>query len=145
MTSNAGSEGSVGGMGFGRTENDMVKEKTMKALRSFLRPEFLNRVDEIITFNHLTEENFLNIADIMLSELKQNLTDRGLSLTWDEALRQYLVKKAYSVTYGARNLRRTIQRDLEDPISECIIASFEKPISSIHICVENDAITLKTE
>jgi ATP-dependent Clp protease ATP-binding subunit ClpB len=145
MTSNAGSEGSVGGMGFGRTENDMVKEKTMKALRSFLRPEFLNRVDEIITFNHLTEENFLNIADIMLSELKQNLTDRGLSLTWDEALRQYLVKKAYSVTYGARNLRCTIQRDLEDPISECIIASFEKPISSIHICVENDAITLKTE
>ena len=145
MTSNAGSEGGVGGMGFGRTENDMVKEKTMKALRSFLRPEFLNRVDEIITFNHLTEENFLNIADIMLGELQQNLTDRGLTVTWDEALRQYLVKKAYSVTYGARNLRRTIQRDLEDPISEAIIASFEKPISSIHIGVENDTIALKTE
>ena len=145
MTSNAGSEGGVGGMGFGRTENDMVKEKTMKALRSFLRPEFLNRVDEIITFNHLTEENFLNIADIMLGELKQNLTDRGLIVTWDESLRQYLVKKAYSVTYGARNLRRTIQRDLEDPISEAIIASFEKPISSIHIGVENDTIALKTE
>ena len=123
----------------------MVKEKTMKALRSFLRPEFLNRVDEIITFNHLTEENFLNIADIMLGELQQNLTDRGLTVTWDEALRQYLVKKAYSVTYGARNLRRTIQRDLEDPISEAIIASFEKPISSIHIGVENDTIALKTE
>ena len=138
MTSNAGSEGSVGGMGFGRTDNDMVREKTMKALRQFLRPEFINRVDEIITFNHLTEENFLGIADIMLAELKQNLTDRGLTLTWDEQLRQLLVKKAYSVTYGARNLRRTIQSELEDPIAEQIIASFESPIASLHISVEDD-------
>ena len=138
MTSNAGSEGGVGGMGFGRTDNDMVKEKTMKALRQFLRPEFINRVDEIITFNHLTEENFLGIADIMLAELKQNLTDRGLELSWDEGLRQLLVKKAYSVTYGARNLRRTIQTELEDPISERIIASFESPITSLHISVEYD-------
>ena len=145
MTSNAGSEGGVGGMGFGRSDNDMVKEKTMKALRSFLRPEFINRVDEIITFNHLSEENFLGIADIMLAELKQNLTDRGLTVTWDENLRQYLVKKAYSVTYGARNLRRTIQRDLEDPISEVIINSFEKPISVIHITVVDETISIETE
>ena len=144
MTSNAGSEGGVGGMGFGRSQNDQTREKTMKALRSFLRPEFLNRVDEIITFNHLSEENFLSIADIMLAELKQNLADRGLALTWDEAIRQYLVKKAYSVTYGARNLRRTIQRSLEDPISEKIIESFEHPISSIHISVEEDRILLNT-
>ena len=145
MTSNAGSEGSVGGMGFGRTDTDLVKEKTMKALRGFLRPEFINRVDEIITFNHLTEDNFLAIADIMLAELRQNLNDRGLTVNWNEDLRQYLVKKAFSVTYGARNLRRTIQRDLEDPISEVIIASFEKPISAIEIRVENDSIMLKTE
>ena len=142
MTSNAGSEGGVGCMGFGRTANDQVKEKTMKALRGFLRPEFINRVDEIITFNHLTEENFLAIADIMLEELKQNLNDRGLSLTWNEDLRQYLVKKAYSVTYGARNLRRTIQTELEDPISERIIESFESPISSIRISVENDTLVV---
>ena len=145
MTSNAGSEGSVGGMGFGRSDCDMVKEKTMKALRSFLRPEFINRVDEIITFNHLTEENFLGIADIMLAELKQNLNDRGLEVEWNDDLRQYLVKKAYSVTYGARNLRRTIQRDLEDPISEVIISSFEKPISTIHISVMEDKIIIKSE
>jgi ATP-dependent Clp protease ATP-binding subunit ClpA len=144
MTSNAGSEGGVGGMGFGRSQNDQTKEKTMKALRSFLRPEFLNRVDEIITFNHLSEENFLAIADIMLAELKQNLADRGLSLTWDEEIRQYLVKEAYSVTYGARNLRRTIQRSLEDPISEKIIESFEHPISAIHIVVEDGKINLHT-
>ena len=142
MTSNAGSEGRTGGMGFGKTENDMVKEKTMKALREFLRPEFINRVDEIITFNHLTKENFLGIADIMLAELKTSLEARGLSLTWDEEIRQLLVKKAYSVTYGARNLRRTIQKELEDPISEAIIDSFERPISSLHIRVEEDAVKL---
>ncbi len=142
MTSNAGSEGRVGGLGFGRSENDMVKEKTMKALREFLRPEFINRVDEIITFNHLTEENFLGIADIMLAELRDSLSARGLSLTWEESLRQLLVKKAYSMVYGARNLRRTIQKELEDPISEAIIDSFEHPISSIHIRVEEDSVKM---
>ena len=142
MTSNAGSEGSVGGMGFGRSDGDKVKEKTMKALQGFLRPEFLNRVDEIITFNHLTEENFLGIADIMLKELQDSLSTRGLNLFWDDDLRQLLVKKAYSVTYGARNLRRTIQKELEDPISEAIIDSFEHPISAIRIRVEGETVKL---
>ena len=142
MTSNAGSEGSVGGMGFGRSDGDKVKEKTMKALQGFLRPEFLNRVDEIITFNHLTEENFLGIADIMLKELQESLSTRGLILSWDDDLRQLLVKKAYSVTYGARNLRRTIQKELEDPISEAIIDSFQHPISAIRIRVEGETVKL---
>ncbi len=144
MTSNAGSEGQVGGMGFGRTSGDMVKERTMKALQGFLRPEFINRVDEIITFNQLTEENFLDIADIMLSELKDSLADRGLTLTWNGELRKYLVKKAYSAVYGARNLRRTIQRDLEDPISEKIIDSFESPISAIAIHIADGRVLLET-
>ena len=142
MTSNAGSEGNVGGMGFGRSDGDKVKEKTMKALQGFLRPEFLNRVDEIITFNHLTEENFLGIADIMLKELQDSLSTRGLTLSWDDDLRQLLVKKAYSVTYGARNLRRTIQKELEDPISEAIIDSFQHPISAIRIRVEGETVKL---
>jgi len=145
MTSNAGSEGRVGGLGFGRTENDQTREKTMKALKDFLRPEFINRVDEIITFNHLTEENFLGIADIMLNELKENLLSRGLTLTWDEEIRQHLVNLAYSVTYGARNLRRTIQRELEDPISEIIIDSFETPISAIHVALEDDSVILRVQ
>ena len=135
-------QGRVGGMGFGKTDSDMVQEKTMKALREFLRPEFINRVDEIITFNHLTQENFLDIADIMLRELKESLASRGLTLTWGEDLRQLLAKNAYSAVYGARNLRRTIQKELEDPISEAIIDSFESPIFSIHIRVENDTIQL---
>ena len=142
MTSNAGSDGNVGAMGFGRTDGDKVREKTMKALQGFLRPEFINRVDEIITFNHLTEENFLGIADIMLKELQDSLSGRGLTLSWDDDLRRLLVKKAYSVTYGARNLRRTIQKELEDPISEVIIDSFEKPVSTIRIRVEEDAVKL---
>jgi ATP-dependent Clp protease ATP-binding subunit ClpB/ATP-dependent Clp protease ATP-binding subunit ClpC len=145
MTSNAGSEGGVASMGFGRTQTDQVKEKTMKALRSFLRPEFINRVDEIITFNHLTEENFLGIADIMLEELKSSLNARGLQISWTEDVRAMLVKKAYSVTYGARNLRRTIQKELEDPISEKIIDSFESPISAIFVAVEEDRIQVKAE
>ncbi len=145
MTSNAGSEGSVGGVGFGRSENDMVKEKTMKALRGFLRPEFLNRVDEIITFNHLTEDNFLGICDIMLEELQQSLAERGLQVNFGEDIRQYLVKEAFSVTYGARNLRRTIQKSLEDPISEKIIDSFENPIESIYIKMEDGKIALETK
>ena len=145
MTSNAGSEGRVGGLGFGRSDVDRTREKTMGALREFLRPEFINRVDEIITFNHLSEENFLGIADIMLSELKESLTARGLELTWTEDVRQLLVKEAYSVTYGARNLRRTIQQKLEDPISEKIIDSFESPFSSISIRVEEGAVVVEAQ
>ncbi len=145
MTSNAGSDGRVGGLGFGRTENDMVKEKTMKALREFLRPEFLNRVDEIITFNQLTQENFLGIADIMLAELRDSLSARGLTLTWENSVRELLVKKAYSAVYGARNLRRCIQRELEDPISEAIIDSFERPISAIHARTEEDTVKLEIQ
>ena len=102
-------------------------------------------MDEIITFNHLTEENFLGIADIMLRELQENLAERGLQVNFSEDVRQYLVKEAYSVTYGARNLRRTIQKELEDPISERIIDSFENPISQIHISAENGNISVSAK
>ena len=117
----------------------------MKALREFLRPEFINRVDEIISFNRLSEENFRGIADIMLNELRLSLSARGLALTWSEDVPSFLVKQAYSVTYGARNLRRTIQKELEDPISELIIDSFEAPISSIQVTMEEGKIKLITQ
>ncbi len=145
MTSNAGSDGHVASLGFGRTAEDQVKEKTMSALRGFLRPEFINRVDEIITFNHLSKENFLGIADIMLDELKESLTARGMTLVLDEGVREYLAEKAYSMTYGARNLRRTIQQELEDPISETIIDSFENPVSTIRISIADGAVKLDAE
>ena len=144
MTSNAGSEGNVSSLGFDRgVQAD--EERTMKALRSFLRPEFLNRVDEIITFNHLTKENFRNIAGIMLGELKDSLANRELTFTWDESLVDYLVDKAYSVTYGARNLRRVLEQDVEDPISEKIIDSFEAPISAISARAENGKVVVEAK
>ncbi len=142
MTSNAGSEGRVGGLGFGKAEHEQMQDKTMKALREFLRPEFINRVDEIITFNHLSKENFSAIADIMLKELKDGLDARGLEFAWTDAVSEHLVEKAYSVTFGARNLRRTIQRELEDPISEKIIDSFEKPIATICADMKDGRICL---
>ena len=142
MTSNAGSEGRIASLGFGRSAQEQVKERAIGALREFLRPEFINRVDEIITFNRLTEENFLNIADIMLRELQESLAGRGLTLTWDAAVREFLSEKAYSVTYGARNLRRTIQQEIEDPISEAIIDSFESPIEHIHIQILDQQVKL---
>jgi ATP-dependent Clp protease ATP-binding subunit ClpA len=112
----------------------------MKALQEFLRPEFINRVDEIITFNHLSKENFAGIAQIMLQELKDSLESRGVEFTWTDAVREHLAEKAYSVTYGARNLRRTIQKELEDTISEKIIDSFENPIKAIAVDVNEDQI-----
>ena len=142
MTSNAGSEGGVSAMGFGRTDNDQVREKTMKALHSYLRPEFLNRVDEIITFRHLDKADFRKIADIMLRELQVSLAERGLSLSWEPDVEEKLVSDAFSTEYGARNLRRTIQRQLEDPVSEAIIDSFETPISAIHAVLTDGKITL---
>ena len=145
MTSNAGSEGRVGGLGSGRTDQEQIRDKTMKALQEFLRPEFINRVDEVITFNHLSRENFAGIAGIMLQELKNSLEARGLVFTWTDAVREYLVAEAYSVTYGARNLRRTIQKELEDPISEKIIDSFENPISSIAANVADGKLSFKVK
>ena len=117
----------------------------MRALQEFLRPEFINRVDEIVCFNKLSKENFRGIAGIMMGELRQSLEDRGLNLTWDESVIDYLVEKSYSETYGARNLRRTIQRELEDPIAEKIIDSFEAPISTIIISTENGEVSVQAE
>jgi ATP-dependent Clp protease ATP-binding subunit ClpA len=145
MTTNAGSTGVANTAGFGNSTATIAENRTEKALLEFLRPEFINRVDEIITFNHLTEENFVGIADIMLKELRESLAARELELTIDPSVREYLVKKAFSVTYGARNLRREIQRSLEDPISEKIIDSFEHPISSISITVENEEIVVNAQ
>ena len=144
MTSNAGSDRAGGAVGFGRTADEQGKERVMKALQEFLRPEFINRVDEIIYFNRLTEENFTHIARIMLGELCDSLADRGFTFTWDESLEAYLVKKSYSMTYGARNLRRTIQKELEDPISVAIIDSYDHPITQIKAVCEDDAVKLYT-
>ena len=123
MTSNAGSNTKVGSVGFNRTADEQGKDRAMKALQDFLRPEFINRVDEIVYFHQLTEDNFKAIAGLMLKELKDSLAERHISLTWEDSLLDHLVKKSYSAAYGARNLRRLIQKELEDAIAERIINS----------------------
>ena len=145
MTSNAGSDRKESSVGFGRTLSEQNKEKTMKALQAFLRPEFINRVDEVVTFHNLTEENFRDIAAIMLGELKTSLDGRGIALSWDESLVDFLVKEAYSITYGARNLRRTIQKHVEDPIAEKIIDSCFEPIRAISLTAQDGAVKLETK
>ncbi len=144
MTSNAGSDKGVGSVGFGRSSGDQDKERVMKALREFLRPEFINRVDEIIYFNRLTEEHFRGIAKIMLGELQDSLKEKGYTFTYDEALLDLLVEKSYSATYGARNLRRTIQKELEDEMASRIINSYDHPITHIKATVEDGAVKLYT-
>ena len=136
MTSNAGSDRKDGSVGFGKSLSEQTQEKAIKALSEFLRPEFINRVDEVISFNKLTEENFRAIAGIMLTDLQQALSERGIDFTWDESVIDALVKKSYSVTYGARNLRRTIQKELEDPIAQKIIESFVAPLHTLHAAAD---------
>lgn len=146
MTSNAGSDSkSAGSVGFGGTANDQGRERAMKALEGFLRPEFINRVDEIVYFNKLTEEDFKSIAAIMLSELCTALFDKDITFTYDDSLLDYLVKKSYSMTYGARNLRRQIQNDLEDPIANRIIDSFQTPIRILHASSDGESVQLTSE
>ena len=145
MTSNAGSDRKDGTVGFGKTVSEQSKEKALKALGEFLRPEFINRVDEVVCFNKLTEENFRAIAGIMLGELRDSLASRGLTFDWDGSLVDYLVKKSYSVQYGARNLRRTIQKDLEDPIAEKLIDAYQNPLHALHAKADGEHVTLESE
>ena len=144
MTSNAGSERKEGTVGFGHTVNEQNRDRAMKALGEFLRPEFLNRVDEVICFNRLDEKNFAGIAHIMLDELQKSLEDKGLHFTWDEDVEDYLVKKSYSATYGARNLRRTIQKELEDIMAAQIIDSYEHPVTQIHASMEDGKLVVRS-
>ena len=143
MTSNAGSDRKEGSVGFGKSVTAQTKEKALKALGEFLRPEFLNRVDEIICFNQLSETDFHEIAKIMLGELRESLKDRGISLSWDESVIDYLTAKSYSVQYGARNLRRTIEKDIENPIAEKIIDSYQDPIRILALSAEDGKLKLE--
>jgi len=144
MTSNAGSDRKEGTVGFNKSVNDLGKDRAMKALQQFLRPEFINRVDEIVYFNKLTEEDFRPIARLMLEELKASLKEKGLALTYDDALVDYLVRKSYSAAYGARTLRRTIQKDVEDTLASEIIRSYDHPITQIAATAEADKVAIRT-
>ena len=143
MTTNAGSNTKGGAMGFGGTVNDMGRERALKALNDFLRPEFINRVDEIVYFNSLSEENFRSIAELMLTETRDAIAERGISMTWSRELIDHLVKKSYSVVYGARNLRRTIQKDVEDAIAQKIIDCRGEDAEKIYVSADDNGVTVE--
>ncbi|HCQ75111.1 MAG TPA: chaperone ClpB, partial [Clostridiales bacterium] len=143
MTTNAGSNTKSGSLGFGGSLNDMGRERALKALNEFLRPEFINRVDEIVYFNQLTEENFRSIAELMLTEVKDAIAERGITLSWNDTLVDYLVKHSYSVTYGARNLRRTIQKDVEDAIAEKVIERRGENVARIRLSASDDKVKVE--
>ena len=117
MTSNAGSQTGGAPAGFGRTVSQQSRERAMKALEDIMRPEFLNRIDEIIAFNQLTEADFRRISVIMLGQLRDNLADKDIRLTWDDSLLDWLVEKSFSLKFGARNLRRLIEKEVENPLA----------------------------
>ena len=142
MTTNAGSSTKVGSVGFGRTANEQGKDRALKALNDFLRPEFINRVDEIVYFNQLSEDNFKGIAVLMLKELVGTLKEKDINFTWDDTLLNYLVKKSYSAAYGARNLRRLIQKELEDAIAVRLIEGWQEPVSQLKAVSNGEALEL---
>ena len=142
MTSNAGSDRKEGTVGFNKSASELDQDRAMKALRQFLRPEFINRVDEIVCFNKLSEEDFRPIARLMLDELKASMKEKGLTLSYDEELVKHLVKKSYSAAYGARNLRRTIQKEVEDALALEIINSYDHPVTQIAVTAEEDKVVI---
>ena len=143
MTSNAGSNLKSGTVGFSQTASEQKREQTLKALSDFLRPEFINRIDEIVVFNPLSREHFKSIANIMLSDLTASLSEKQISLSYDESVTDYLSDKSFSEKYGARNLRRTIQKELEDVIANLIIENYEKNISKVAVSAKDGELDVR--
>ena len=142
MTTNAGSDKRTGSVSFNMSADEQGKEKAVKALNDFLRPEFINRVDEIIYFHRLTEENIRAIASLMLEDLRTAMAERGTALTWDESVITYLAEKGYSAAYGARNLQRLIQKDVEDAIATEIIDHLKGAAKTVGLTVQDGKIVV---
>ena len=143
MTSNAGSERKENALGFAKTEAEATADKVRAALSEFLRPEFLSRLDEIIIFRHLTEEDFFAISELMLKEYIDTLKEKGIVFTFDESARRCLAKKAYGGKSGARDLRNLIRKEVEDKIAAAIVNSRLGGIAAIHLTAENDEVKLQ--
>ena len=144
MTSNAGSDRSGGSVGFGKTVSEQDEARAVKALEEIMRPEFLNRIDDSISFSHLTKEDFRGIATIMLGQLRDTLAENNIRLTWDDSLVDYLIEDSFSVKFGARNLRRAIEKQVEDELANRIIAAWEHPLSGAHVSAADGKIVVQT-
>ena len=143
MTSNAGSDRRDGAVGFGNTLTQQGREKALKALQDIMRPEFINRIDEVISFNQLTREDFAKIANILLGDLKKGVERSGITLTWDEAVPAQLAEESFSVKYGARNLRRLIEKQVEDQAANLILDSWQAPIKHLHAVVKDGKVVVE--
>ena len=143
MTSNAGSDRSSGTVGFAHTASQQDRDKALKALSDIMRPEFLNRIDEIIPFNHLSRDNFREICLIMLGDLQKGLERNGVELEYDDKAVSWLTDNSYSIKFGARNLRRLIEKQVEDKAASAIIASYRSPITHISVSADENGITIE--
>lgn len=142
MTSNAGSERKGGSIGFGKEKGDMTREKVMKALSEFLRPEFIGRVDEVAVFNSLTEEDYVKIADLLLSELSESLSEKLIDFKWTDEVKAYLAKKAHGGSRGARDLRNLIRKEIEDEIANIIIDNADSLVTAIAAEIKEEKLVL---
>ncbi len=140
MTTNAGSSTGMNSAGFSGKEGNLSSDRIMNALYSFLRPEFINRVDEIIVFNQLSKENFKEIAKIMLSDLEKAIAEKSISLEYDDAVLDFIAEKSFSLKYGARNLRRYIQTEIEDRAAELIISNYSRRIKKLLVRISGDRL-----
>ena len=144
MTSNAGSNIKGGAMGFEKTQGDLSRERSMKALSEFLRPEFLARIDEVVLFNHLTEQNYCKIAALMLDELKKPLANRGIKFGYDQTALEAIAKKAYGQHSGARDIRKVIRREVEDKLTALIVDTVDNAPALISITAKDGELELLT-
>ena len=144
MTSNAGSDRRDGAVGFGNTLTQQGREKALKALQDIMRPEFINRIDEVISFNQLTRADFAKIAEILLGDLKHGVERSGITLTWDEAVPAQLAEESFSVKYGARNLRRLIEKQVEDQAANLILDSWQNPVKRLHAVVSDGKVVVES-
>lgn len=142
MTSNCGTEQRASSLGFNKTSSDIVRDRVMQSLSEFLRPEFLGRVDEVVIFNQLTEEDFVKIAELMLGELKEPLAEKGITCLWDEAALKLIAHKAHGKQGGARDLRRLIRKEVEDKICSLLVERYANQPAGIQISAEDDNIVL---
>ena len=127
-----------GALGFGKTKNEASKERSLKALSEFLRPEFIGRVDEVVVFNDLTKENYKDIAGLLLAELKDPLADKGIKFSWDDKATAAIAEKSTDGTRGARDLRSCIRKNVEDIITGRMVGDYDTPLKSVFVTADDE-------
>ncbi|MBQ4487443.1 MAG: ATP-dependent Clp protease ATP-binding subunit, partial [Oscillospiraceae bacterium] len=140
--SNAGSNDKTASVGFNKTEGEVSKEKAMKALSQLLRPEFLGRVDEVVVFKPLTQENYVDIAGLMLEEMRDPLSEKGIKFNYTHAALETIAKKSYGGKFGGRDIRTTIRNNIEDKLADILIEAGEAGIATLSVDSENDELII---